>query len=332
MRVARRDWYQALLASLLAISGLTVLFDPAGAPLLVALAFMGSVWPWLLAWRAAKGTTLRGALVWAALAIVLGMLTQVQAWREAVDSGRPWAGRGTYLMVLMVLAALVSVLGARNPGSGAWAILMALLVVVFLIPWLEASAKVRRGGGPAELQLGSPWTIFYGLLVLAGVTNYLPTRYGPAACAIGAGLIVEYLGLTRTSWAAATRAATWPALAWCLALAVWLAFWCAGKPETERNNIDRLWFWFRDHWGVVWALRLSERFNRTAELSSWPVRLSWFGLARVSASSPEVSPTQLDQAEATLRSLIRRFATSDRLSELLASHKGETCQSDPPAQ
>jgi hypothetical protein len=332
MRATGRDWYHALLALLLAISGLTVLFNPVCAPLLVALALAGSIRPWLLAWKAAEGTTLRGALVWAALAIALGMLTQIQAWTEVLDSGRPWTGRGTYLMVLMVLAALVSVLGARNPGSGAWTILMALLVVVFLIPWLEAAAKVRRAGGTVELQLGSPWTIFYWLLALAGVTNYLPTRYGLAASAIGAGLVVEYLGLTRTSWAAATRAAVWPAVAWCLALAAWRAAWCAGKPETERNKIDRIWFWFRDHWGVVWALRLSERFNRTAELSSWPVRLSWFGLERVSAASPEVSPAQLDQAEATLRGLIRRFAMSDRVSELLASHSGKTCQSDLPAQ
>ena len=232
----------------------------------------------------------------------------------------------------MILAALVSVLGARNPGSGAWAILMALLVVVFLIPWLEAAARVRRAGGPAELQLGSPWTIFYGLLVLTGVTNYLPTRYGPAACAIGAGLVIEYLGLTRTGWTTASRAAVWPAVAWCLALAAWLAAWCAGKLEKERSKVDQIWFWFRDHWGVVWSLRLSERFNRTAELSSWPVRLTWFGLARVSASGPEFSPAQLDQALATLRSLIRRFATPDRVGELLASHEGETCQSDLPAQ
>ena len=309
-----------------------VLFHPVHSPFSVGFALVGSVRPWLLAWRAAEGTTLRGALVWAALAIALGVLSQIQAWMEAVGGGRPWAGRGTYLMVLVVLAALVSVLGARNPGSGAWAILMVLLIVVFLIPWLEAAARVRRAGGPAALQLDSPWTIFYGLLVLAGVTNYLPTRYGPAACAIGAGLVVEYLGLTRTSWAAATRAAVWPAVAWCLALAAWLAVICAGKPVTERNKIDQIWFWFRDHWGVVWSLRLSERFNRTAELSSWPVRLSWFGLTRVSASSPEFSPAQLSQAEATLRGLIRRFAAPDRVSELLASHSGKTCQSDLPAQ
>jgi hypothetical protein len=332
MRATRRDWYHALWALLLAVSGLTVLIDPIHAPLCVGFALVGGIMPWSLAWKAAEGTELRGALVWAALAIGLGILAQVLAWREGVDSARPWAGRSTYLMVLMILAALVSVLGARSPGSGAWAILMALLVVVFLIPWLETAAKVRRAEGPAELQLASPWTIFYGLLVMAGVTNYLPTRYGPAACAIGAGLVVEYLGLTRTGWAAATRAALWPAVAWCLALAAWLAVWCSKRLEAERNKIDQIWFWFRDHWGVVWALRLLERFNRTAELSSWPVRLSWFGLQRVSASSPEVSPAQLDQAEATLRGLIRRFAAPDRVSELLASHIGRACQGDPPGR
>ena len=72
--------------------------------------------------------------------------------------------------------------------------MMGLLVLVFLIPWLEGR------GGWDRLRLDSPWTLFYGLLVLAGVTNYLPTRYGPAAAWLGLALVVEYLGLTRTGW------------------------------------------------------------------------------------------------------------------------------------
>ena len=206
---------------------------------------------------------------------------------EAVETGRPWTGRLTYLMVLMILAGLVSVLGARNPGGGAWAILMALLVVVFLIPWLEAGGRLRHGHGMTELQLHSPWTLFYGLLVLAGVTNYMPTRYGPAACALGAGLVLEYLGLTRSDWGDQARTRLWLGVAWTLALAGRLAAVCAGRPSAGRNDLERLWLWFRDHWGVVWALRVQERFNRSAELARWPVRLTWFGLAPASESSGE---------------------------------------------
>ena len=59
------------------------------------------------------------------------MLAQVVALSEPLESGRPWTARVTYLMVLSILAGLISVLGARNPGGGAWAILM--------VSWLSCS-------------------------------------------------------------------------------------------------------------------------------------------------------------------------------------------------
>ena len=190
-------WRLTVWAVLLVLSGLLVMLVPALAPWGVMIALCGAIRPWLSAWKGALGTALRGALVWAGLTIALGLLAQVQALFELPETGRPWTGRITYLMVLAMLASLTSVLGARNPGGRAWAILMVLLVVVFLIPWLEAGGRLRRPQGLGQVQLDSPWTLFYGLLVLAGVTNFLPTRYGLAALSLGAGLVLEFLGLTR---------------------------------------------------------------------------------------------------------------------------------------
>ena len=42
---------------------------------------------------------------------------------------------------------LISVLNARTPGERVWAGLMFLLVVVFLIPWLEEAGRMRRAPG-----------------------------------------------------------------------------------------------------------------------------------------------------------------------------------------
>src|SRR3954469_2575535 len=176
-------------------SGLLAISSPALGPIAVMIVLLCGLFPWWVAWGASWGTTLRGAVVWAAAAVALGLLAQAMAWTEPLESGRPWTARVTYLMVLSILAGLISVLGARNPGGGAWAILMVLLVVVFLIPWLEGAGRLRRAQGLAQLQLDSPWTLFYGLLVLAGLRNSLPTRYGPAAACLGVGLVLEYLGL-----------------------------------------------------------------------------------------------------------------------------------------
>jgi hypothetical protein len=310
---------------MLLASGTCVIVAPSWAPVAVLIVLIVGTRPWRAAWGAARGTTLRGALVWSAVAIGLGLLAQAAALSEPLASGRPWTARITYVMVLTILAGLISVLGARNPGGGAWAILMMLLVVVFLIPWLEGSGRLRRAQGLAQLQLDSPWTLFYGLLVLAGITNYLPTRYGPAAACLGLGLAVEYLGLTRSDWTAPARAAAWVGVAWFAGAALLLAGWCAARPAQGRNSLERLWFGFRDHWGVVWGLRTQERFNRTAEIARWPIRLAWFGLASVDPSSPDLPDGLPASAEVTFLNLIRRFATAEGLSALAGGDGGRAC-------
>ncbi len=310
-------WRHTVWAVLLMVSGWLVMFVPGLAPWAVMIAVCGAIRPWLSAWKGAEGTALRGALAWAGLTIALGLLAQVQALLELPETGRPWTGRITYLMVLALLASLTSVLGARNPGGKAWAILMVLLVVVFLIPWLEAGGRLRRAQGLGQVQLDSPWTLFYGLLVVAGVTNFLPTRHGLAALSLGAGLVLEFLGLTSSGWTAVAHAMVWSAVAWLLALGWWLAEWSNRRPSPGRNSLERLWLWFRDHWGVVWALRVQERFNRAAEVSRWPARLTWFGLVPASPATAATAVELPAQAEAALRSLIRRFVATERVDALL---------------
>lgn len=270
----------------------------------------GAALPWCRAWRAARGTALRPALVWAAIALGLAMASQVVALGETPESGRPTAGQVVYLASLAGLAALISVLNARTPGGGAWAILMGLLVVVFLVPWLEGSGLVREGGGWDRLRLTAPWTIFYGLVVVAGVTNFLPTRLKAASVGLGIAFVAEYLALTRLDRPHEVRG-----LSWTFVPLVWA--WSAWSAEVETRHPDRhappglgrLWAWFRDAWGVVWALRVQERFNRAAESAGWTVRLTWHGVVSTTAGPPEIPP----EAAALLTALLRRFATADRL-------------------
>jgi hypothetical protein len=291
-------------------AGGALLFAPEHAPAAVALALLTTIGPLRAAWRGARGTALGAAVVWAAAAIVLGIAAQAVALTEPLASGRPGAGHLTYVATLASLAALISVLNARSPGGGAWAILMGLLVLVFLIPWAEDPLLLRHAGGLGHLRLDAPWSFFYALLVVAGVTNYLPTRYGPAALCLAAAFLLEYLGLARTDWTRARRGLVWSVVPWIFAVAVWVAEARAQRPLEARNRLEAIWLWFRDHWGVVWALRVQERFNRTAEALHWPVRLSWFGVV----SSPAGAEIP-EAAEATLKSLLRRFAEPERLDE-----------------
>ena len=295
----------ALLA--VALSEMVWLIWPAMGPPGIGLALASAAYPLTRAWRGARGTALRAAVVWAVLATGLALASQVLAAFEPASTGRPLAGHVAYLAVLATLATLVSVLNARTPGGGAWAILMALLVVVFLIPWLEAPGLARRAHGLERLRLDAPWTLFYGLVVLAGVTNYLPTRYGPAACWLAFGFAAEYLGLTHRSVGLPRGVMLASAFPWALALAVWTADACSRREPLARDRLEVAWLWFRDHWGVVWALRVQERFNRSAEAQGWPIRLGWFGVVPAAGSDVPAG------AEPTLRGLLRRFVEPARI-------------------
>jgi hypothetical protein len=186
---------------------------------------------------------------------------------------------------------------------------MFVLIVVFLIPWLEEAGRMRRPQGTVLPHLDSPWTLFFGLLVVVGVTNYLPTRYGAAAACLGLGLVLEYLGLTRPGWPVARRAMVGEWMAWTFGLSAWIARRSALRAGPA-PGFNGLWFWFRDHWGVVWALRTQDRFNRTAEQARWGVRLTWFGLESADVHLDRGIDQAPDGAEATLRGLIRRFAVN----------------------
>ena len=249
---------------LLLVAGGALLGSPGHAPLLVAAGLATAFWPIASAWRWARGTTLGAAVLWAAAAIALGIAAEAAGWTEALAAGRPAGGHLTYICVLATLAALISVLGARTPGAGAWALLMGMLVLVLLVPWLEAPTLVRKADGLGRLRLEAPWSLFYALLVIAGVTNYLPTRYGPAALCLAAAFVLEYLGLARSDW---TADAPGPASG-----RPSPGFWRrrSGPPSPvarsrpASSGLEAIWLWFRDHWGVVWALRVQERFNRAA--------------------------------------------------------------------
>lgn len=303
---------RGLFAIVLVGTCLATQFHPSLAPPLALVGLLGAILPIARGWRAARGTALRPALAWAAISLGLAALSQVVAMAEPVESGRPGSGQVVYLATLAAFAALISVLNARSPGGGAWAILMALLVVVFLVPWLEGSGLVREGDGWDRLRLTPPWTIFYGLLVVAGVTNFLPTRFALAAVWVGVGFVAEYLGLTRSDWSHATRGRVWTAVPLCFALAAWFADLETLRSVPVPPGLGRLWAWFRDAWGVVWALRVKERFNRAAESSGWPIRLTWHGVAPVDSDGPPEIPPD---AAATLAGLLRRFATAERIEE-----------------
>ncbi|GAC1325415.1 MAG: hypothetical protein NVSMB14_17640 [Isosphaeraceae bacterium] len=264
------------------------------------------------AWKSVRGTALRPAVIWSWIAWTLAMIAQAVAWSESVESGRPWSGHWTYLATLATLATLLTVFNARKPGGGAWAILMAVLVLVLLIPWLEATGLARVSSPWDRLRLEAPWTGFFGLLAFAATTNYLPTRLCFAAIVSLAGFAVIGWGMTSFDRVEQTRETAWTIGLWSFAFAILIAHEGSRRKLSVKNDLDRAWFWFRDRWGVVWSLRVLERFNETALALNWPIRLSWQGVLSLTGN-PLESADLPESAVTTFVTLLRRFADQDRI-------------------
>ena len=288
-----------------------------GAPWVVALFLATTAVPVWRAWRGAWGTALRPAVIWSACALALSTASQVVGGFETLGSGRPWAGHLTYLATLFMLATGVAVLGARRPGNGAWAILMGLLTLVLLVPWLEGVGLLGRTTPLDRLRLEMPWSLFVGLLAFAGVSNYLPTRYGPAVLITSVGVSWEWLALVSGGWSPSSKATAWSGASWCFGVSAWLGWALARRRDQREVGVERLWGWYRDAWGAAWGLRILERFNAAAAMAGWPFRLGWAGPVEVEeGTTPAEIPDSLEEpARLTLMALLRRFADPDRLAE-----------------
>lgn len=300
-----RLWHCGL--ALLVVSSVLGQFAPAGRSfaILGSLAIgLEALWS---AWRGAMGTALRPSVVWAFATWVFTILALLVALGEPADTGRPWANHLTYLASLCALGAAVSMLNARRPGAGVWAMLTTMLIVVLLIPWVEGIGLARGAAPLARLRLEAPWSIFYALLATTAVLNHLPTLLFGPALVMGLGWGGLWLALQAPSPA---RLAGQPE-DWGFAVAAALVFseplrWKSSGPPS--SGLECLWLWFADRWGMVWALRVQERFNRTAEASGWPIRLGQRGVVTVGGDA-EVPPAALP----TLIALLGRFATRERL-------------------
>lgn len=303
---AKVTWFGRLAVIL---GGLVVTLRP-WAPWGALLGLVGALGTLARAYRGASGTALRPVVVWGIVAVGLGMVAQVVGLGEPWESGRPGAGHFVYLSALATVAALLTVFNARRPGGNAWAFLMAALVVVLLLPWIENGGLSGRAGPWERLRLEAPWSWFLLVLAVAGLSNFVPTRFAPATLPAALGLGFECWALTATDRVPALRGWAWAVGPWALAASLVVAEACAGRRPAARDGLERAWFWFRDHWGVVWGLRVAERFNESARALGWPVRLSWHGPEPADGVEPSPVP---DGAEALFVSLLRRFADAGRV-------------------
>lgn len=238
-----------------------------------------------------RRTSLAHAMLWAASAWAAWVAAVTL---EAMGSGATPPVR--YLALALTGCAAVAVLGARRPGVAAWDFVVVCLLAVLLLPLAEG---YLFGG---SWRLDGTRALLAAAVIGVGVLNYLPTRLGVAAALVGVAAAVETWDLVAPLWPSRL-----PALArLLLGLAPW-AGWALRPGDAQgASEADRLWLDFRDRFGLVWAQRLREQFNRAASHAGWPVALYWRGVRRL-LGSPTPGAIQTAAMAATLRALMKRF-------------------------
>lgn len=238
------------------------------------LATMAGFVPLAVALRANRTTSLFFSILWAAAAWT--------AWGFALADA---ANRDRAFIALSLTAcAGVAVFGARRPHVAAWNAVVAGLLAVMLLPMLERlvisveSFNIER-------------TVFLAAVIAVSVINYLPTRFLAAALLFGAGCSLAMWRLMSAKVLTGFDDELQLAL---LALTPWLA-WIS--PAGPRDPFDAQWRAFRDRFGLVWASRVRDQFNRAASNAELSVRLTWSGH----------TGDDVDSAADLLASLTRRF-------------------------
>jgi hypothetical protein len=261
------------------------------------LLLLSGAYPLLRAWPHVRRTSLAHAFAWAALAwlawTVLLALVPVSS-SEALAAGR-------YAGLSLIACAGMAVLGARRPGVGAWNFVVLGLLAVLLLSWVEGlltGTDVELSGLRAVFLAG-----LLGLLIL----NYLPTRLGLSALLLAIGCVLEFTALLSGPAKGSPALLLGPAWAGLFLGTVPWAGWAALRWQpTAASDVDRLWHAFRDSYGLVWAQRVREQFNRSAANAGWAIELGWRGLRPIGAAPPPDAAAQA-AARATLEALLKRF-------------------------
>lgn len=255
-----------------------------------------------------RTTTLKSAWRWGAAAWFVWMAASAaSALGPSMTNGlrdQVW-----YAAAVLLLCPPISILGARRPGSQWWSgFIVAPLLCVMGWP----AGDAWRSGVPVDsLVVDAPVVIGYAFVLVMGLGNYFGTGFTfPAVLVAVSGLLNMSCFLAdRPGWLPSPDRNRMLACGGLIVATCWAAF-VTRRHLDSRAPLERVWFDFRDTFGIVWARRVQERFNETAHHHGWPAHLSPFGF--VTETGQPVDWSRLDANTVTamqiwVRWLLRRF-------------------------
>lgn len=273
---------------------------------IVALSMYGGFSLWRLR-PYIVGTSLTGAWLWCvaagcgwSLAAVLGATNP--------DSLRLASMR--WLVLVLSFAPFVSRLGAKRPQDRAWHWVVLSFVVVFGLPAWRA-LLLDRAFQPSGWQ-----DAFVVAIVALQVADTVATRLALPALLLGAAQII--LHPAPVWWDISGRLGDVEILT-SLLLAVLATSMTAREFRRcirYAHGWSRVWLEWRDRFGVLWSLRLMQRFNEDIRRVGTAVQLTWHGFRFDSNERMQEADTLPEGAVHVFENLARRFVDPPWLKQV----------------
>jgi len=267
-----------------------------------------------------RQTSLTEAWTWGLAAQVSWLVScSVNAFASA---GSPLLDQLWLWTAILTLCPLIAALGARRPASRVWNWFI-ILPLMAVLGW-PGFTVICAWPELATLRIQAPACVGFALVTVMGAGNYMGTRFTtPAVLAVLAVLLAllpltTFLQLDQGS-IQVVRAAAGIVFSGAVVCAIRQGL----RAGLEESRFDRLWFDFRDTFGIVWSIRIQDRLNLTAEKENWQTRLGPHGFEWELKTSLEQRKSTQDRMEHALRWNLRRFVDPEWIDERLQSPAGE---------
>ena len=233
-----------------------------------------------------------------------------------------------YAVAIIMLCPGIAVLGARRPGSRVWSWFV-VLPMLLVLGW-PALMMWGRGFQISPLYLERPAVICYMLVLVMGSGNYWGTRLTGASMLLVFALVLLIANssdLFPSMFPGPKMGRIGATL--CISAAFAIASRQMRRPLLVASPLDRLWLEFRDSFGIVWARRIQDRMNQTAQSENWPVRLQMHGFVSTLGDNCE-NPEPADRIEHAFRWQLRRFVDPEWIDQRLERPSSEPALSPLP--
>jgi hypothetical protein len=251
--------------------------------------------PWLWAWAAL------GA--WSSVEFVAALLG---------ERGATWLAPARLAAIALSFCPAVSLIGSKRPQHAGWNFVVLSLWAIVALPAAE-NFFLHPG---EKLALGDARGWFLWILLLLGPINFVPTRFWLASLLIAAGQLLaasRYLALLQRPL---VPHAELPGLALC-GCGLLAAAMASRRVAKGAMPYDRLWLDFRDSFGLLWALRVQERLNASAQQYGWNIELTWSGFRQPLRSETPATDSNEPVLRTTFTGLLRRFSSHDWIAARL---------------